>query len=315
MCLPVALLPLCRMLLCLPVPPSRAPPGSQDALIVQGSAVLDNVNVAGGNLVYCTAPTETDVSVSGGSQVQSCTRFDFTDTNTFLAEFSSVFSQLAPTGAPTRIDGQFNFTASPGVTVNVFTVPARLFDAVQALTIAAPPGVFVVINVKGDNNTIENFQTVLTGGINASSIIYNFFNTTTLAIQDIQVVVRFPCPPARARALTRTHMHERTPAGDVRTLSWMLSYASRLCVPVCVPPPGLRGGPTGRAVLHQRLPQWQCVRGELLREWYPPPPLSAPASSIPINRLGRQRRRRRSPPPAAARRGGRAGTCRHLDDG
>jgi len=176
-------------------PANPAPSGSLDSLVVQGSASFSSVSVFNGNLVVCGTITGS-ATVTDGTTIQSCNRFDFADTNTFVSDFSQTFAQLPPTGAPTRVDNEFTFNANPSVAVNVYLVPAKLFDAIQFLTINAPAGVFVVINIDGATNTFQNFQTNLVGGIDERHIIYNFFATSALTVQNIGVEGTIVAPQA-----------------------------------------------------------------------------------------------------------------------
>lgn len=164
-----------------------APFGARSTVVAQGNVTLTNVGVFGGNLSVCGTVTQSDVNIDGGVLSYNCSAFDFASTNAYLAAFSRTFSQLAATGAPTRIDNEFTFTATNGTLVNVYNVPARLFADVQDLNIDAPAGVFVVINIDGNNNTFADFQTILNGGIQPPYVLYNFFNTTTLALYGIAV--------------------------------------------------------------------------------------------------------------------------------
>jgi choice-of-anchor A domain-containing protein len=166
---------------------SRA--GTRDIGVIQGAGNVANFQVSGGNLVYCGKLTQSELAVNGGNLIQSCDRFDFAGTNAFVSDFSSTFQKLPPTGAPTRVDDEFTFDAAAGVEVNVYDVQAALFDSIQQLNINAPAGVFVVINIDGTTNTFQNFQTTLAGGIDQQHIIYNFYQTTSLTVQDIAVEV------------------------------------------------------------------------------------------------------------------------------
>jgi choice-of-anchor A domain-containing protein len=163
--------------------------GTRDVGVIQGSGNFVNVQVSGGNLVYCDKLTQSKLGVTGGNLIQSCDRFDFAGTNTFLAEFSSNFQQLPPTGAPIRVDDEVTFTATAGVDVNVYNVSAALFDSIRQLKINAPAGVFVVINIGGTVNAISGFQTTLNGGIDQRHIIYNFYQTKALTVQYINMEV------------------------------------------------------------------------------------------------------------------------------
>lgn len=163
--------------------------GTTNTAVVQGNAALTSVGINGGNLVVCGTITAVDVDVNGGNTTQSCSTFDFAGTNAYLSAFSSVFASLPSTGAPARVDNQFTFNVSEGTLVNIYNVPPQFFDNVEDLIINAPNGVFLVININGTNNTFADFQTILNGGVNQSTIIYNFFNASSLALNGIAVEV------------------------------------------------------------------------------------------------------------------------------
>jgi choice-of-anchor A domain-containing protein len=164
--------------------------GSRNVAVVSGTSYIVNFQVNGGNFDYCGSLTQSELTVSGGNLTQTCFAFDFEAANGFLDAFSATFAAFPPTGAPTRINDQFTFTANSLYNVNVFNVSNALFDSIQQLTINAANGTFVVINIDGTNATFQNFQTTLSGGIDQQHIIYHFYQAVGLTVQAINVQVR-----------------------------------------------------------------------------------------------------------------------------
>lgn len=164
--------------------------GSRDTGVVQGAGSFVQTEINNGNLVYCGKLSQNDLTIVGGTLIKDCNRFDFDGTNAFLSTWSKTFSQLPATGAATRINEQFYFNSNPSVTVNIFYVDSYLFDNIDQMTITAAANQWVIINVKGDVNTFQNFQITVNGGITNNRIIYNFFETVKLIVQDIGVEVR-----------------------------------------------------------------------------------------------------------------------------
>ena len=55
------------------------------------------------------------------------------------------------------------------------------------MTINAPKGTWVIINVDSAAPVFQNFEIVLNGGITVNYVFYNFYQSTTLSVQSIGV--------------------------------------------------------------------------------------------------------------------------------
>ncbi len=75
--------------------------------------------------------------VLGGSIIQACDAFDFASTNAYLSQFSSFYGTAPSTGVPLRSYNTITFNANPDVTVNVFHVPASLFEQTRSVLAAS----------------------------------------------------------------------------------------------------------------------------------------------------------------------------------
>jgi choice-of-anchor A domain-containing protein len=115
---------------------------------------------------------------------------DFAATNAYLIEMADNLTSLAPTDA-TSINGfgyvTLNVT-SGGSFASFDLTTAQLAGATgQGLTINAPAGTTVVVNVDGPMATMSSFGIFLNGGVDEHEVLYNFADATSLAISGIGI--------------------------------------------------------------------------------------------------------------------------------
>jgi choice-of-anchor A domain-containing protein len=113
-------------------------------------------------------------TVAQGAPIDFAARF---------TELRGLSSQLA--GLP--VNGTTTLESWGGITlqgtdpdVNVFHVEASAFTGTVLLSIDAPAGSFVVVNITGASATFTNFGHSFSGGIDQHGILYNFVDATQI---------------------------------------------------------------------------------------------------------------------------------------
>jgi choice-of-anchor A domain-containing protein len=62
-----------------------------------------------------------------------------------------------------------------------------LFCVRSVLTINAPGGVWIIINIDSTNPVFQNCEITLNGGITVQYVLYNFYESTSLTVQNVAV--------------------------------------------------------------------------------------------------------------------------------
>ncbi len=162
-----------------------------------GTASLTNVT-AGGNVnvdgALTTQNGQIDGSVSAGSWSSQNTGsqggnlgnpaaissiVDFNTIQTTLDADSNSWGALAQTGTASLAYGTLTLTGTSNG-LNVFDITsAQLSSATGGLTISAPPGSTVLVNVSGTSATFPNTGYTV-NGVSENGVIFNFDAATTL---------------------------------------------------------------------------------------------------------------------------------------
>lgn len=187
--LPTTALLLMLQILLSQLPLSKRVALAGNAAVVQGHARLSSGTISFGDTVVCGSVSKSSsFSFPGGSLVHSCNGFDFSNTNLFLEYFSTYFSSQAPTSH--YVCRYSSCTVTGTRAVNIFAIPSATFGSMNELTINSAANSFVIINVDGATNSMENYAISLEGGIDNQHVFYNFYQTTSLTIYGIAVEVR-----------------------------------------------------------------------------------------------------------------------------
>jgi len=155
---------------------------------------VSNTLVAGGNLTLSRGAVwghafyggrySADASViyprgrvARGAPIDFATRF---------AELRALSSQLASlpvNGSASRKPWGGVMLRGTSADVNVFDVNASTFTGAKLLSIDAPAGSLVVINIRGASATFSGFGTEFSGGIDQHGVLYNFVDATRITAQ------------------------------------------------------------------------------------------------------------------------------------
>ena len=154
--------------------------------------------VAGGNLSLANGGVHGDAwyggSYSGGSSVTFSrgtashgTPVDFAAREAELRRLSSYLAAMAVNGTTVRESwgGLMLRGTNPGV--NVFEVDAAAFTGANLLSVEAPAGSLVVINIHGPSARLAGLGHSFSGGIDQRGVLYNFVDATAISAQGVGI--------------------------------------------------------------------------------------------------------------------------------
>ena len=158
--------------------------GTRDDLISGGNLTFSNGQVARGNAVYAGSGSFTNVGFPNGSPRQGSV-LDFPAARQYLQTASTAWAGLATNGIITWQYNQYTLTGSnPGL--NVFNISGANLAQATSLTITAPAGSTVLVNVSGNSVTLANFG-ITVKGTSREKVLYNFAAATSLHLTNIGV--------------------------------------------------------------------------------------------------------------------------------
>jgi choice-of-anchor A domain-containing protein len=146
------------------------------ALVAANGGVGSNQN--GAIYFASTAPTLSGFTANGGAIMS--TPIDFSGAATYYQTLSTNLGALQANGTTAVCDGCLAFTGT-SPTVNVFTVTAANLANANTISITAPAGSEVVINVTGSAGTFQN-GSVSETGVSAAAVLWNFPAASSLNI-------------------------------------------------------------------------------------------------------------------------------------
>jgi choice-of-anchor A domain-containing protein len=150
-----------------------------------------NTLVAGGNLTLQHGAVWGDARYGGaysadrtvvfprGSAAKG-TPIDFAARFAELRSLSSQLAGMTVNGSTVRTNWGGLMLHGTSATVNVFNVDAAAFTGAKLLSIDAPAGSLVVLNIRGASATFTGFGTSFSGGIDQHGVLYNFVDTTSI---------------------------------------------------------------------------------------------------------------------------------------
>jgi choice-of-anchor A domain-containing protein len=161
---------------------------------------LDNTNLGnawvGGNVSSSSAfnfeqaldyvGTLTPANITAGSEAHvnaSTAPFVFSTAASSLSSLSSTLNSDTTNGTTAGSNGTYTLTAT-GCTLCIFKLTT---GTINSLTINAPTGATVVVNVIGGSESFSNGTIAYSGGATASDTIFNFNTATTITTGGITV--------------------------------------------------------------------------------------------------------------------------------
>ncbi len=133
---------------------------------------------------------------------------NFTTAGTALSSASSTIAGLTPTDIATGSTSLL--LSSAGTGTDVFSVStSQLAAAASSITVHAPAGAVVVINVSGTNLSMTAQTVALSGGVTAADVIWNFPSFTSSSSLSLSVVTWFGTilQPAGFVSLSTNHFN------------------------------------------------------------------------------------------------------------
>jgi len=129
------------------------------------------------NYVTSFNPANIETGYTPAQISSSLMPINFSSAATTLTQLSDTLGTLAVNGTVTTSGSNLTFTAT-GCTVCVFDLPAADMPggaiSNSAISINAPTGATVIVNVPGTADSISNSSITYTGGATASDTIFNF---------------------------------------------------------------------------------------------------------------------------------------------
>lgn len=161
---------------------------NQSTLIAGGSVTLVNAVNYEGDIVYGTTFSGPSWSARDGRIVQQPNAYDFAGAIAHLQALAADWATQDPTDPVARVLYQVTLRQISDGPVALFSVPASLWNNIDYLNISVPADHFAVIIVPdGTDNTFQDFEVNLDGGIDESHVYFVFPTTTTLTITRVGV--------------------------------------------------------------------------------------------------------------------------------
>jgi len=178
--------------------------GSVQGSIAAGSARLHDPTVAGGLATVGSTSLDQHGTVSGGitygstfsnnpsskttvrglvTQASSALPIDFAAAQAQLLSLAAS-CQALPTNGTTKVSYGTVALTGTRTDLNVFAVAGTVLAGANGLTISAPTGSTVVVNVSGSSDRMQNFGIKLSG-VDRQHVLYNFPTATSLALSGI----------------------------------------------------------------------------------------------------------------------------------
>ncbi|MEI7604547.1 MAG: choice-of-anchor A family protein [bacterium] len=158
--------------------------GTRDDLIVNNNLEYTDGTVLNGNIIYGGSGNILRVAVPNGNIIFD-KNFDFVSANNSIKSKSIDWSNLIPNGTVTSTPGNITITGLDP-TLNIINIPNGIVFANTLLTINAPTGSTILINVFGNDINLSNMAMYFNGAT-ADKVLFNFFQATTMDIQAVGI--------------------------------------------------------------------------------------------------------------------------------
>ena len=156
--------------------------GTRDDLIVGGNLSFVNGQNFNGNTVYGTS-VKTDMFGRPNGDIRQGKPIDFAAARTELTNLSNTWNGMKATGAVSNWYGALTLSGK-NAGQNVFNLTAAQLWNANGITIKAPAGSTVLVNVSGANARMQ-FMGMNVEGTNNNKVVFNFNQATKLQLQGI----------------------------------------------------------------------------------------------------------------------------------
>ena len=157
-----------------------------DVLIVGKNLVFKDGQV-GGNAVYGETAELTNATLEHGGTLRQDNPIDFAAASQELQALSQFLGGLEATGTTEIAHGGITLTGSDE-DENIFHLNASDLSTANNFKIDVTPGSTVIVNVSGDEASLQNFGFNFNGGIDQrQNFIYNFYEARELSASGIGI--------------------------------------------------------------------------------------------------------------------------------
>ncbi len=156
--------------------------GTRDDVIVGGNLKYTNGQVFNGNVVYAGTGTFESFGIPNGTTRQGSV-IDFGAAKTQLMDLSANWAGKATTGSVTNQWGIVTLTGTNAQT-NVFNLKASDLWNANTVTIKAPAGSTVLVNVSGAEARMQ-YLGMSVQGTTADRVVFNFHEAAKVTLQGI----------------------------------------------------------------------------------------------------------------------------------
>jgi len=156
--------------------------GTRDDLVVGGSLTFSAGSVPNGNAVYGLSADVSGVSLPNGT-VRQDMPVDFVTAASQLKAISAKLGALAANGTTTVTGGMVSLTGNDPQ-LDVFAVKGADLSGANALSISAPAGATVIINVSGSAVQLSSMG-FSTAGTDRQKVLFNFPAATSLLLEGV----------------------------------------------------------------------------------------------------------------------------------
>lgn len=155
-----------------------------DTVVVGGKLTASSGTIAHGSAVAGSlALPQYSVNFQNGSSRVGTGSIDFAAEAAALSYASSTLAGTAANGTTLFQYGGLNFTGTNAI--NIFTVSGADLASTTNFNVNAPAGSLVIFNISGITDQFSGGINLT--GIGASNVLYNFFQATTLNLNNIGV--------------------------------------------------------------------------------------------------------------------------------
>jgi choice-of-anchor A domain-containing protein len=156
--------------------------GARDDLIVGGNLTFNGGTVPNGNAAYGVSASLSGVSFPNGSARQA-KPLNFAGAGAELKQTSAKLAAMAPNGSTFTAFSQVQLKGS-AAQVNVFKVDGAALSSASSLSVAAPAGSTVIVNVGGADVQMSSVGYSISG-TDRQRVLFNFHQATTLHFEGV----------------------------------------------------------------------------------------------------------------------------------
>lgn len=164
-------------------------------LVVGGNLKFTNGQVDGGDVAVGGTTTTKWFGTNGGKLEQKTGVVNFASLKTSLTTMSDQLAGLASTGVVENRYGGL-FLTGTNAKRNIFNIDAADLDAAWGITIDAPAGSTVIVNVHGSSARMDYMGYQLTGGVDGQHVLLNFADAQSLVLEGVGIFGSILAPRA-----------------------------------------------------------------------------------------------------------------------